>query len=131
MTRKGRFKPWVRKAESDFKAAEILGRKLRDPGLREIVCFHSHQCAEKYLKAYLTACRIHYPKSHDLEALLGLCESRERGFGTILPWAVRLNGYSVDIRYPGATATAAETKQAMAAMARIRAFVRVRALGLR
>lgn len=130
MTPRGRFGPWVRKAEGDFKAAELLGRRVREPALREIACFHAHQCAEKYLKAYLIACRVHFPKTHDLEALAKLCAAAEPRFGTLLPWAMRLNGYSVDIRYPGATATAREARRALAEMAKIRTFVRSDALRL-
>ena len=42
---------WVRKAEADYRAAELLDRGS-DP-LHDQACFHCQQCAEKYLKALL------------------------------------------------------------------------------
>src|SRR5437660_1593841 len=41
---------WVRKAESDYAVAKILARRS-DPHHDE-VCFHSQQCAEKYLNLF-------------------------------------------------------------------------------
>ena len=43
---------WVNKAEDDFRVAE---RELRVTDLPsyDAICFHSQQCAEKYLKACL------------------------------------------------------------------------------
>jgi HEPN domain-containing protein len=43
---------WIKKAEADHRAVERLGN---DPLLREVVCFHCQQAAEKYLKAALGA----------------------------------------------------------------------------
>jgi HEPN domain-containing protein len=57
-------------------------------------CFHSQQCAEKYLKARLVA---------DLAVL---------------------NTYSVDLRYPGKTATKADAKDAIKRCRFIRSLVR-------
>src|SRR5262245_42466702 len=61
---------WVRKAEDDFRAAEILAagqRPFHDP-----VCFHCQQSAEKYLKALLEELSVAISKTHDLEDLLDL-----------------------------------------------------------
>ena len=45
-------KEWVEKAESDFDTAE-LSRHGGEASIINSVCFHSQQCAEKYLKAFL------------------------------------------------------------------------------
>lgn len=45
------FRKWVAKAEEDLLAAETLLQQ--EPVLASVVCFHSQQAAEKYLKALL------------------------------------------------------------------------------
>jgi hypothetical protein len=44
-------------------------RSRRDPCF-DAVCFHAQQCAEKFLKARLTADGITFAKTHSLTALL-------------------------------------------------------------
>ncbi len=41
---------WVRTAEQDFRAAEYTLTLLDDCPF-DTICYHSQQCAEKYLKA--------------------------------------------------------------------------------
>ena len=41
---------WVAKAEEDFLSATDLARRRNRP-VWSTVCFHTQQCAEKYLKA--------------------------------------------------------------------------------
>jgi HEPN domain-containing protein len=41
---------WVEKAEGDFATAGREIRVRKTPNF-DAVCFHAHQCAEKYLKA--------------------------------------------------------------------------------
>ena len=44
---------WLQKAKADARAMEmVLGG---DDPLTDIACFHAQQCAEKSLKAFLTA----------------------------------------------------------------------------
>jgi len=62
---------WVTKAENDLRNAEYvltLGKECPT----DTVCFHAHQCAEKYLKAILVLHGISFPRTHDLVALLNL-----------------------------------------------------------
>jgi HEPN domain-containing protein len=40
----------------------------------DTVCFHAEQCAEKYLKGFLTYHQIEFPKTHSIETLVGLCK---------------------------------------------------------
>ena len=49
---------WIVKAEQDHLTAETMARKKKTP-VPDIVGFHSQQCVEKYLKAYLVIkCQI-------------------------------------------------------------------------
>jgi len=64
---------WVKKAEADFRGARSLARQT--PSLHDLVCFHSQQCAEKYLKALLEELGIAIAKSYDLEKLLAVLQS--------------------------------------------------------
>ena len=93
------------------------------------LCFHAQQCAEKYLKARLEEGGIAFPKTHDLPLLLTLTLQIEPQWTALLPQARGLNGYAVDIRYPGQSATKAEAKQAVKDCREIRQAVRT-AFGL-
>jgi HEPN domain-containing protein len=111
---------WLRKAEADRRTAQFclaLSRKEEDQA--EIACFHTQQCIEKYLKAILANIGKNPPKIHDLEALAELVSAAAK---VTLPLddLELLNAYAVNIRYPGATATPAEARQAVAAMNRVR-----------
>ena len=63
---------WINKADGDF---AIAGRELRvrKSPVYDAVCFHSQQCAEKYLKAILQENEREIPKIHNLIELLKLC----------------------------------------------------------
>jgi len=51
---------WKQKAENDLRTAEIV-LSSQDPPT-DTICFHAQQCAEKYLKSYLT-CKLLRAKS--------------------------------------------------------------------
>ena len=62
---------WISKAENDLKtAAHTLTLGADCP--TDTVCFHAQQCVEKYVKAFLVAAEIAFPRTHDIEALIGL-----------------------------------------------------------
>jgi HEPN domain-containing protein len=46
----------------------ILARKRKKP-VPDLVCFHCHQAAEKFLKGYLVGENIPFPETHDLASL--------------------------------------------------------------
>ncbi len=125
MTARREVEEWVKKAETDYKAAIDLARRRKDP-LPEAVCFHCQQCAEKYLKAFLISRQVSFPKTHDLIALKKLCVEEEGAFELIHDLLESLEGYDVVIRYPGETATVEDAREAMAAMKEVRRFVRTR-----
>ncbi len=87
---------WVRKAEHDYAAADQL-----DPDdLGDIVCFHCHQCAEKYLKALITLHGGEPKRTHDL---IDLIESLPGGGGLseeAIDAVDMLDGFAVAVRYP-------------------------------
>ncbi len=60
---------WIQKAEADFSTMQREFRVRKNPNY-DAVCFHSQQCAEKYLKACLCEATIYFGKVHDLVALL-------------------------------------------------------------
>jgi HEPN domain-containing protein len=103
---------WVRKAEEDYLAARALARKRKTP-LHSAVCFHAQQSAEKYLKARLEEAALHIPKTHDLEALLLVVLPVEPLWFTLRAALQNLTDFAVDYRYPGATATSRDAKQAL------------------
>ena len=114
---------WVEKAEGDSRTAEREGTVGEGPNY-DAVCFHAQQCAEKYLKAFLTSWSIPFPRLHDLEALLNLVTPVDPEFEAIREPLLLLNDYAVDIRYPGDFATAEEACDALQAMREVRAFIR-------
>jgi HEPN domain-containing protein len=115
---------WIEKAENDLKNA-ILTLRAGEECPADTVGFHAQQCAEKYLKALLTARGIDFPKTHDLGELVariipgisvGLSAEDER----------RLTAYATVTRYPGAyePVSLGEARQAVALARRIRGAVR-------
>jgi HEPN domain-containing protein len=89
---------WIRKAEDDFRAAEILAA---EHGLfHDQVCFHCQQSAEKYLKALLDELGVAFSKTHDLEDLLGLLPPHYATLGRNRRGLRFLTGFAVDPRYP-------------------------------
>jgi len=76
--------------------------RARKPRLMT-ACFHSQQCAEKYLKALLLTRTNEFPKTHDLIHLNDLC--RANGILTEFSEAMlgELSLHAVASRYPGET----------------------------
>jgi len=91
---------WVRKAESDYLAASALFKVKPSPPFG-IICFHCQQCAEKYLKAYLTANSREFEKTHDIEDLVLICSKIDGEFERLLEKGLHLTPYAVATRYPG------------------------------
>ena len=89
---------WLRYAREDL----AVGRRLLAdvPSPPRYACFLFQQAAEKALKAALVLEGIHFPFTHDLDALFNLCPES---------WPVRaahadlseLTEWGVETRYPG------------------------------
>jgi HEPN domain-containing protein len=114
---------WIDKAESDFDAAELTLHGREAP-IIDAVCFHSQQCAEKYLKAYLQENTIRFERRHELIPLLELCLTVNKDFETLRESLQSLEQYAVLIRYPGLIVPAKMAEQAFESAKHIREFVR-------
>lgn len=119
---------WVDKAEGDFRTAEREVRVRNAPSY-DVVCFHTQQCAEKYLEAFLVQQQIIFRPIHDLEVLLGLAIPASPDLEIIRDRFLLLNDYAVDIRYPGESATKEEAQAEVKAMQVVRLLIRPK-LGL-
>ncbi|MEW6286355.1 MAG: HEPN domain-containing protein [Chloroflexota bacterium] len=113
---------WVAYAEEDLAAAQaaLRARKQR----LVTACFHSQQCAEKYLKALLLSRAADFPKTHDLIHLNNLC----RANGILTEFSEALLGalslHATVSRYPGEEPTLEEAREAMEIAKTVRKFAR-------
>jgi HEPN domain-containing protein len=114
---------WVSKAEGDFHSANALLYEIEVPEI-DAACFHCQQCAEKYVKAFLTEYDIDFPWNHDLVRLLELCLTVDQSFEKIRDHLRRLENYGVIIRYPGFTVPMEMAHEAIENASRVREFVR-------
>jgi HEPN domain-containing protein len=120
---------WVRKAEGDYDVVTLLLRS-RKASRYDPICFHSQQCAEKYLKARLTEAGIAFKKTHDLSLLLQLALPIHPKWSRLDPKTKLLTPHAVLSRYPGRYPTAADTRLAVSACRSLRRNARL-ALGLK
>jgi HEPN domain-containing protein len=128
MARKPDIRPWIYKAEEDYRAALTLARKRKDP-VPDNVCFAAQQCVEKYFKAYLVYHRRKFPKTHDLVELLKIALLVDPLLEVVRVDVRELLPYAVAFRYPGEEATKEDSQKAVLAMKSVRDFIRQR-LGL-
>jgi len=89
---------WFKKAENDLINAENTIKMEAPP--TDTICFHAQQCAEKYLKGFLTFHQIYFPKTHSLEDLVFLCKDVEPIIESELGEIEILSSYGVEVRYP-------------------------------
>jgi HEPN domain-containing protein len=104
---------WLTHALSDLKLGK-LGQKNKGI-LRQQICFHAQQAAEKAFKAVLLYRKVDFPLTHDIEELMDIFDKA----GILLPSdfqnAGTLTPYAVETRYPGYwdQITAKEVKEAI------------------
>jgi HEPN domain-containing protein len=110
---------WIRKAEEDYSVAEILLDNKKKITY-DAICFHSQQCAEKYLKSILFEHSIEFPYTHDLKYLARLLKD-------LCPWLQTYNAsvkiltdYGSAFRYPGEEADLEEARNAFRLCTEIR-----------
>ena len=120
---------WIRKADGDWNAAGTLFRSRKHPN-HDAACFHTQQCAEKYLKARLEEAGVAFGKTHDLDRLLNLALAVEPGWSVLRQDLIFLTDFAVDYRYPGSSATKSEAKEAIMRCRNVRAVIR-KAFGLK
>ena len=114
---------WVNKAEGDFATAQRELQVQQAPNY-DAVCFHSQQCAEKYLKACLQEAAIAFSKTHDLTALLNQLIALEPSWETMRPILDALTTYAIEFRYPGASANQMLANQAFHDCCEVRQIIR-------
>lgn len=96
----------------------------------DAVCFHSQQCAEKYLKAVLKSQAKYIPKIHFLLELLALIKEFDSSYEFLKPDLETIEDYSVRFRYPGEFADKEDARRAYASVKVVRKFIRPK-LGLK
>ena len=116
------FREWIEKAEENCSMAQSALRR-RKP-LPNSSCFHAQQCAEKYLKAMLVAHQRMFSKTHDLVLLNDQCAQGGIFVGVPPKRLNALSDYAVHTRYPGATPTVGDAREAIETAKAVRAFAR-------
>jgi len=88
---------WLKKADEDFDFASSV---IEKSSFYAQICFHYHQSAEKYLKAFIVALELEFKKIHDLLELLNICKKIEPSLSIIQDNCTFLNRFYIDTRYP-------------------------------
>ena len=85
----------LRKAASD--------RRAMDPSIAaqalDSACFHAQEIAEKCLKAYLAYRGASFPYTHNLAKLVEVGARFDPTFNALLPTALPLTPFAVELRY--------------------------------
>ncbi len=89
---------WLYKAENDLESAKLLLNS--DKNLLDICVYHTQQCAEKALKAFLTYKEQEIDKTHNLLFLISKCRIFYPEFENLKKEIVFINPYSTQFRYP-------------------------------
>jgi HEPN domain-containing protein len=93
-----RHNDWLCVAEDDLKAAKKLTSGT-DIHLAPAI-FHTQQCMEKALKAYLVFKEQPLKRIHDLVILVNSCKRFDPQFDQFLEDAIYLNPFLAKSRYP-------------------------------
>ena len=89
---------WLSKAEEDFGyASSSLEESLE---FYAQICYHFHQAAEKYLKAYIIKYDLEFKRIHDLLELLDICSKHGTKLHDIKEACIFLNRFYISTRYP-------------------------------
>ncbi len=90
---------WLKKAHSDLRIAKKLFESSEEE-LFDGAAYHTQQCAEKSLKAFLAYKKSDIEKTHNIVFLTKLCSKYDTEFDFLLTIAASLNPYSIKFRYP-------------------------------
>lgn len=91
---------WLIKAMNDLKSAEKLIEG--DEPILDTAIYHTQQCAEKALKAFISYKQQPVKKTHDLELLVELASGFDKTFNELYEDTEILNPYDTEFRYPDA-----------------------------
>lgn len=89
---------WFSKADEEELVCEII---LKQKIGASVLCFHSHQIVEKYLKGFLTFKGRDFEKIHDLIRLVGIVKEFIPEIKNFQKELSLLNRYYIETRYPG------------------------------
>jgi len=116
---------WVLKAENDYYTAlRAMDSTETEGPITDTACFHCQQCAEKYLRAFLTQHAVAFPREHPLIPLLELCLPLDESFEVLRRDLRHVDSYAVAVRYPGVNVSHEMAESALAAAERIRTLLR-------
>lgn len=119
---------WLYKADQDFGFASLALGDATLPYFDQI-CFHFHQAAEKYLKAYIVKYDLPFRKVHDLRKLCDTCSTHDSSFSTLIDACLFLNPFYIETRYADdrfMVANEAQAQKAQQCAKQVQAFVRER-----
>ena len=91
-------KEWLFKADHDLKSSQIL-LKAEEP-LLDIAIYHTQQCGEKALKAFLAYHRKEISRTHRLKTLLEDCRKIDGTLDSIIEECIFLEPFATLYRYP-------------------------------
>ena len=103
-----RVREWAAYADEDLRIAEHAFSTPGGPPYR-LVAYHAQQCAEKYLKAYLTLRGVDFPYTHNIARLLELCAEHANWPRTLVD-AEELTPFAITTRYPGVDEPVSESE---------------------
>jgi len=78
-----------------------IGLFAGDDPILDTAVYHTQQCAEKSLKAYLACHGKPVIRTHDLSELVNQCADIDPSFNVLHDLVDELNPYSAIFRYPG------------------------------
>jgi HEPN domain-containing protein len=107
------YREWLKKAEEDFGFANI---SLKETKYYAQICFHFHQAAEKYLKAFVIANHLNFRPVHNFIELLNICQDKNPKIEELKEACQYLNPFYIDTRYPVHWPTQYDRKTAVNAM---------------
>ena len=89
---------WLFKANQDLESSKVLLQSTNP--LFDISIYHTQQCAEKSLKAFMAYHRKEINKIHNLISLLDKCTKIDPAFSELYDDCIYLNPFATLYRYP-------------------------------
>jgi HEPN domain-containing protein len=89
---------WILKAEHDLLSSKKLVEG--ENPLLDTAIYHTQQCAEKILKAFLAFSQKPLVKTHDLNELVKLCSKIDTSFRELFDYVEQINPYYTAFKYP-------------------------------
>lgn len=117
---------WLRRSDADFEEAELsLEAELPRRPVPDAICFHSHACVEKLLKALIARHGSFPPRTHELPLLLALLPESIARDATLVDACGQLQALYPAARYPELPMPSVEqARTAFAAASQVRARLR-------